>query len=192
MSKKKTNQMTDDEKIILDKKTKQYDVALATRNFEIELFWKRSIFFWGFIASAFVGYATLIQLKSPLAIVLACFGFVCSFAWALVNRGSKRWQENWEILVGEFEEEITGELFSLRREKTKKHIWLSASKFSVSKITIALSDFTVIVWLSLLFYHFIKIFQTTHIFSIAALPIFAIIGTLLFALFMYCSGISSD
>ncbi|MDN4706295.1 hypothetical protein QYZ43_11240 [Vibrio parahaemolyticus] len=26
-------------------KLKKYDVALATRNFEIELFWKRSVFF---------------------------------------------------------------------------------------------------------------------------------------------------
>ena len=33
-------------------------VAIAARSQEIELFWKRSLFFWGFIASAFVGYAS--------------------------------------------------------------------------------------------------------------------------------------
>jgi len=70
-------------------KLKKYDVALATRNFEIELFWKRSLFFWGFIASAFVGYATLVKEHLALAVLIACFGFVCSVAWSLVNRGSK-------------------------------------------------------------------------------------------------------
>ena len=74
-------------------KNKKYDVALVTRNFEIELFWKRSLFFWGGIASAFVGYATLVKDKPSLAILIACFGFVCSVAWSLVNRGSKYWQE---------------------------------------------------------------------------------------------------
>ncbi|WP_444861012.1 RipA family octameric membrane protein [Vibrio splendidus] len=29
-----------------------YKVAIATRNFEIDLYWKRSLFFWGFIATA--------------------------------------------------------------------------------------------------------------------------------------------
>jgi hypothetical protein len=74
---------------------KRYDVSLQTRNFEIELFWKRTIFFWGFIAAAFGGYAALRNSESDLAIVVACFGAVCSLAWALVNRGSKYWQETW-------------------------------------------------------------------------------------------------
>jgi hypothetical protein len=35
------------------KKTR-FDVAVQVRNFEIELFWKRSLFFWGFISAAFI------------------------------------------------------------------------------------------------------------------------------------------
>lgn len=138
--------------------SKRYDVALATRNFEIELFWKRSLFFWGFIASAFIGYATLIKTNSSLAIVIACFGFICSFAWTLVNRGSKRWQENWDIIVGELEKDITGSLFHERREKESQQCWLKARKFSVSKITIALSDFTVVTWLSIMSHYLIKLY----------------------------------
>ena len=66
---------------------KRFDVSVQTRNLEIELFWKRSLFFWGFISAAFIGYAALRQ--SDLRILLACFGMVCSCAWTLVNRGSK-------------------------------------------------------------------------------------------------------
>jgi hypothetical protein len=73
---------------------KRFDVSVQTRNLEIELFWKRSLFFWGFISAAFIGYAALRQ--SDLRILLACFGMVCSCAWTLVNRGSKYWQEAWE------------------------------------------------------------------------------------------------
>ena len=39
------------------KKAKRYDVSLQTRNFEIDLFWKRALFFWGFIAAAFIAFA---------------------------------------------------------------------------------------------------------------------------------------
>ena len=176
----------------MKQKEKQYDVALATRNFEIELFWKRSLFFWGFIASAFIGYATLKNINSSLAVVIACFGFICSFAWTLVNRGSKRWQENWEILVGELEKDITGSLFKERREKENKKTWLSARNFSVSKITIALSDFTVIVWLSLMASHLIEALEISSLLCLRFVPIAVIIGSLLFALAILKYGKSSD
>lgn len=171
---------------------KKYEVALATRNFEIELFWKRSLFFWGFIASAFIGYATLFKESQNLAVVIACFGFVCSLAWTLVNRGSKRWQENWELIVKSIDKDITGGVFELREFKDASPSWLSARKFSVSKITIALSDFTAIIWASLLGYHLIKLIITTHILSLGTLLILAIIGSFVFSLFMYCCGKSSD
>jgi hypothetical protein len=84
----------------------RFDVAVQTRNLEIELFWKRSVFFWGFISAAFIGYAALRQ--SEVRTLLACFGLVCSFAWTLVNRGSKYWQEAWETKVERFEFPVTG------------------------------------------------------------------------------------
>ncbi len=83
-------------KMTLTKNEKSFDVAVKIRNFEIGLFWKRSIFFWGFISVAFVGYAALRTANRDLGLVVACFGMVCSFSWTLVNRGSKYWQESWE------------------------------------------------------------------------------------------------
>ncbi len=175
-----------------ENKKRNFEVALATRNFEIELFWKRSIFFWGFIASSFVGYASLIKSSSNLAVVIACFGFVCSLAWTLVNRGSKRWQENWEIIIDNMDDDITGGIFKLKELKTDSNFWLSARKFSVSKITIALSDFTVIIWASLLLFHLCKLCLTVKVVSINALPILAILLTFAFVLFMFNQSKSSD
>lgn len=37
-------------------KEKLFDFSLQTRNFEIGLFWKRSLFFWGFISAGFIAY----------------------------------------------------------------------------------------------------------------------------------------
>lgn len=89
---------------------KRFDVSVQIRNLEIDLFGKRSLFFWGFISAAFVGYAALRQ--SELRIVVACFAMVCSWAWTLVNRGSKYWQESWETKVERFELPVTGVLFA--------------------------------------------------------------------------------
>jgi hypothetical protein len=126
---------------------KRLDVSIQTRNLEIDLFWKRSLFFWGFISAAFVGYAALRQ--SDLRIVLACFGLVCSCAWTLVNRGSKYWQENWETKVERFELPVTGVLFG--KEETPqsyKGWWLRGRQYSVSKLAIALSDYVFLLWLA--------------------------------------------
>ena len=176
-----------------EQKKKKYDVALATRNFEIELFWKRSVFFWGFIASAFVGYATLIKNEESIAIVVACFGFVCSVAWSLVNRGSKYWQENWESIVVSIEKDVTGDLFTSRAEQQKKGVWLTSRKFSVSKVTIALSDFTVMIWTVIMFYHLTLLLpMCICVPDVALLTILLIIFSIIFSIFMAVAGRSSD
>lgn len=138
---------------------KRYEVSLETRKFEIQLFWTRSLFFWGFIGAAFVAYAN--YLKNPgLSLVVAGFGLVCSFAWTLVNRGSKYWQENWEKNVSDAEGDITGELFSIQNKIQNKGMWLSARRYSVSKVAIALSDYVFLLWLFLLSYQIAILFYT--------------------------------
>lgn len=130
---------------------KRLDLAVQTRNFEIELFWKRSLFFWGFIAAAFAGYAAL-QLANPnLATSVACFGMVCSFCWALVTRGSKYWQENWETKVDECEGAVIGRFFAVETAvQTHKGRWLQSRRYSVSKISMALSDYVFLMWIGLI------------------------------------------
>lgn len=125
--------------------------AVEHRKFEIERFWQRSIFFWGFIAAAFVAYAALYTHSATgnALLLFACFGLISSIAWALQNRGSKYWQEAWEQKVAQVEKDVLGvSLFANVEDVLSKGVW-GARKYSVSKLAIALADFTVVVWIPL-------------------------------------------
>jgi hypothetical protein len=118
-------------------------IAVDVRKFEIENFWRRSLFFWGFIVASYAGYA---QSKTVLtSSVITHFGFLASFSWYLVNRGSKYWQENWEKKVENLERGLN--LFRTK-EKVESHI-LGAGNFSVTKITTFLSLAVSLSWLVL-------------------------------------------
>jgi hypothetical protein len=132
---------------------KSFDTANDIRKFEIGLFWQRSLFFWGFIGAAFVAFAAIQKDQvSNAGILVACFGLVCSVAWSLLNRGSKYWQEFWEEQIELLEEEVLErKLFGKEGEVQDKGWWLSAKRYSVSKLAIALSDFTSLVWLALIY-----------------------------------------
>lgn len=129
---------------------KQLEIALGARGMEIQLFWTRSLFFWGFIAAAFLGFAELVENRPNVATVVAGFGLVCSMAWTLANRGSKYWHEAWEAKVQRLQlaaigKDLFGSFEKLHREKG----WFAATDHSVSRLTIALSDFTVLLWLGI-------------------------------------------
>lgn len=138
----------------------RFKAAVQARAQELELFWKRSLFFWGFIGSAFVGYAAMSDNTGPAAITLTCFGLVCSLAWTLANRGSKYWQENWEQKVAKAEDAVVGELFRKQMPRERKGPF-SGYRFSVSRLAIALSDFTVIAWLSLIVLQGFQVYGTS-------------------------------
>ncbi len=141
-------------------KYKQYEFSLETRKLEINLFWQRSLFFWGFIAASFIAFASLINNSKTLSVIIACFGFICSMVWTLANRGSKRWQENWESKVISLEKSLKIDLFSKEEPmQIKKPMILSAKKYSVSKLAIALSDFVVFMWFVLIIYSICNLFE---------------------------------
>jgi len=134
--------------------------ALDIRKFEIELYWKRTAYFWTLIAAAFAGYFLLESKESPTlqpyVFLDSCIGLVLSVSWYLVNRGSKYWQENWERHVDVLEEESMGPLY-----KTTIHVsefpWLnifSGYPYSVSKINQIVSVYVIAVWLGAAFLSF--------------------------------------
>ncbi len=90
------------------------DHARDNRQFEIELYWKRATYFWGLITATFAGYfailssGTAIVERDFLAFILACIGCVLTFAWFMVDKGSKQWQANWEAHVDMLEDKVTG------------------------------------------------------------------------------------
>jgi hypothetical protein len=171
--------------------TKQFEVSLQTRNFEIELFWKRSLFFWGFIASAFIGFANLYDKNIYLSIIIANFGFICSLCWTLVNRGSKFWQENWESKVADKKINKYSELFTTIEPIQKKFFLLQARKYSVSKLAIGLSDYVVILWAGIIIFaiFFNKDFLSLHVELITcAFSIF----TIIYGIYMIIFGRTSS
>lgn len=171
----------------MDKKTKEkyllrkYETAIKIRNFEIDLFWKRALFYWGFITVFIGAYGFLINSENPdnnvYALIISCIGFLLSVAWFLVTFGSKYWQKNWEKIINKLEEnpEI-GRLFS-RTHQNKFH-------FSVSKLTISISFLMAVVWLSLSIYHLINCFELTQVIIVFS-------ALILFVLMLYYS-VGSD
>ena len=138
---------------------KALEVALDTRKFEIELYWKRATYFWAFIAASLTAYFVILASASVgkfkyLTIVISMIGYLFSMGWYLANRGSKYWQENWERHVSSLEEIIQGPLFTYIRNPSeyKFRNILSGYPYSVSKVNQFLSIIMIIFWLGLFGY----------------------------------------
>ena len=140
-----------------------FKLAVDTRKFEIELYWKRATYFWAFIAVTFAGYGLIQRLPEAnrgfLEFFLCCFGFILSLGWFFANRGSKQWQENWEHHVDHLSDKVAGPLFKrvLRRRKPQTprewigFIFTGPSKHSVSKINQMISLYIALMWLVLVY-----------------------------------------
>lgn len=129
------------------------------RKFEIELYWKRAGYFWALIAVAFAGYFAILSSehmpnKAFLSFIVASIGFVFTFAWYLVNRGSKYWQENWENHLDLLEDEVTGPLYKTLLERPGfdsiyEKLVTGPLSVSVSKVNQWVSVFVLFVWVAL-------------------------------------------
>jgi hypothetical protein len=145
-----------------DQEKARYEATVRALEFELDQFWKRSIFFWGFIGAAFVAFSTA---SGQLLIqgTIASFGFICSTTWTLANRGSKFWYESWELERREAEKPITGVLYGRwHRKKSNGFGWLAGERYSPSKLTIALSDYVVALWLGLLLSRAYLVWRNIH------------------------------
>jgi hypothetical protein len=104
------------------------------RDFEIDLYWKRSLFFWGFLTTLFAGLGFFIKtgdqsLVTKVIILGICLlGLFVNFGWYFIAQGSKSWQENWELHIDYLEFGLTGNLYKTAMGKRDKF-------FSLSKIT---------------------------------------------------------
>ena len=131
-------------------------VALETRRFEIDLYWKRAGYFWTFIGVVFATYGYILNAehldnKYFLSFVVSCIGFVLTFAWFLANRGSKYWQENWENHVDMLEDNVIGPLFKTTLKRPGNYEWYEwlvtgPLPYSVSKINLWVNAFILCIW----------------------------------------------
>ena len=99
-----------------DKVEAALEKAHEIRQFEIRLYWQRSLFFWGFILTFFGAYMLLLSQEKLsnyiiLALpILALIGLFSSFAWYHIELGSASWQKNWELHIDFLEDHVTGRL----------------------------------------------------------------------------------
>ncbi|MCB2221578.1 MAG: hypothetical protein KQI35_14365 [Bacteroidetes bacterium] len=134
--------INDDDK---EKIKNAYNRAWENRDFEINKFWTRAAYFWGFIVLIFGAYFQTYNKEDKFEfhhLLIICTGIIFSIAWHYVIRGSKRWQENWENHIDKLEDFISGPLY--------KTIFHKNTFYSVSKINEILSVVIIIVWISLL------------------------------------------
>jgi len=112
------------------------------------MYWKRALYFWGFISVVFIGFFSLEtdgKYFDFYPSLLSGSGFVLSIAWVLVNKGSKFWQKNWEKHIDLLEDEYEGRLYKTVLLKDK-------ISYSVSEINLSLSYFITLIWF-ILFIH---------------------------------------
>lgn len=149
-----------------DKNFLAFEKAHEIRKLEIDLYWKRTAYFWTLIAALFAGYFlfasktfdTSSKHNNIYLTFISMTGYVFSLGWFLVNKGSKFWQENWEFHIDKLEDNITGPLYktvlfrkdSESKKKTPIDRVFSPGSFSVSKINQFIAAYTVFLWVALM------------------------------------------
>lgn len=116
--------------------------AHELRKFEIENYWKRSTYFWGFQIVTFGALAFSVKdgnAQPGLTIPVSMLGIITALAALLSVRGSKFWQENWEGHVDFLEDDFEGRLHktALVRDKLAP---------SVSRVNERLLELLVFGW----------------------------------------------
>ena len=130
-----------------DQINKALEIALDTRKFEIELYWKRTGYFVLFIGAVFVGYYTILSKSHSVSLFLATLGFLLSLLWYMANRGSKFWQENWEAHIEELSTYLGTPIFGIiKSHKDSRFNLMRSYPFSVSKVNQMVSLIITISW----------------------------------------------
>ncbi|MDR0970433.1 MAG: hypothetical protein LBM67_07850 [Lentimicrobiaceae bacterium] len=171
-----------------EKIEKALEIALDTRKFEIEMYWKRANYFWLFVAAIFVAWYKTLESPEYNFVVMG-LGLIVSFAWFCVNRGSKFWQENWECHVSELTKELGYPVYSIIKQYNTKRYHLRGNyPYSVSKVNQCVSLFAVIAWICLIFIRINTSIESSDICSTYAYVLFnllAIIGIAILLVVMH-------
>ena len=156
-----------------------FDFANGCRDKEIDRFWSRGLYFWGFITASFAAYMAVFNvslgqnengvqnalcLQNIIAMsfvskfilfVIAFICFVFCLSWQLAHKASKYWQESWEKHITYLEEKYIGRIYdsSIVLKKGWCPFTVNAYNYSVSKISSLCSILLVFVSLGLAIFH---------------------------------------
>lgn len=159
--------------------------AKDNRELEINLYWRRAAYFWVFISLIWTLFGKIVldmkimdieqpmeELQTAVLYFVSCVGLFLSYAWFLVNKGSKYWQENWEYQIDYLENSIMGPSYKLHmfsidevnkktlkstnsEKELRKMITSKTNPPSVSKINLTVSLFNMTLWGIINFWTFI-------------------------------------
>lgn len=151
------------------KRKEAFEFINSCRDKEIDRFWTRGLYFWGFIAASFGAYMAVFDAalandckggKVPISLqailsmsftakvalfVLSFICFVFCLSWLYVHKGSKFWQQNWEAHLCCIEKDCRGKIYKTcldtnnGNDFSKFPFTTKAYDFSVSKISLLCS-----------------------------------------------------
>lgn len=116
--------------------------AHELRKFEIENYWKRSSYFWGFQLVSFGALALTAKdgrFNPPIVLIVSVLGALAALTGVLTARGSKFWQANWEAHVDFLETAVEGNLHTTALVDEK-------ISFSVSRVNERFLEVLVAGW----------------------------------------------
>ena len=128
------------------------------RKFEIDLYWKRALYFWGFQSVIFAGLVGItINIKGIsnhfdfyaiiFIFLISYIGFLFSYITILANSGSKFWHANWENHIDFLESSYEGNLYKTVLSKKDK---IHQIGFSPSSLNIITSYILLFFWFFIL------------------------------------------
>lgn len=167
------------------KRNGAFEFINSCRDKEIDRFWTRGLYFWGFIAASFGAYMAVFNAalandckggKVPISLeailsmsftakaalfVLSFICFVFCLSWLYVHKGSKFWQQNWEAHLCCIEKDYRGKIYKTwldtknGNDFSKCPFKIKAYDFSVSKISLLCSMLLSFCSFGLVLFHFV-------------------------------------
>lgn len=179
-----------------DKLEKLLELSIEQRKFAIEHYWNRANYFWLFVAAFFVAYVETLPDKGGccgnssdfqmgLVNLLVCIGgLFSSICWYVANRGSKYWQENWELHINTISKKLGKPIFQiLMNPKTCIFNPFTYYPYSFTRVNLLLNLGIIGIWTLLLLQHFDVVVDVWH-FSMSN-PLFVLLLVILMWIIMH-------
>lgn len=178
---------------------KLLELSIEQRKFAIEHYWNRANYFWLFVAAFFVAYVgTLPDSKvccggvsdSQMEFVnlLVCVGgLFSSICWYIANRGSKYWQENWELHINTISKKLGKPIFQILMNP-KKHCYdvLSYYPYSFTRVNLFLNIVVILIWGILLGRHICDMLELDSFILVIALFIVVLVVVIICLIEHHC------
>lgn len=159
-----------------------FDFANSCRDKEIDRFWSRGLYFWGFMVASFTAYFVVFGKIIPrtseeyinlsfiniasipftgklILFIISFVIFIFCLSWLLVHKGSKYWQTNWEEHIYHLEKNYIGHIYGTHLDSDKENNFsccpcsVKGYNYSVTKISLLCSLLLAVISFCLCLFH---------------------------------------